>query len=104
MALSSLLSVMNNISRHVDLEVCHLLSLYLGLQSKVGTRSKDSQEYIQTHLLALDIQYHPITFISLCHINFLPIKFLKLKYKNSSSEPLVLNDMFNVIHFCRNFK
>lgn len=102
-SLSSLLTVMNNISRHVDLEVCHRLSLYLGLQSKAGTRSKNSQEYIPTHLLALYIQYHPITFISLCDMNFLPIKFLKLRYKNSSSEPRVLNDMFNVIHFCHNF-
>jgi hypothetical protein len=35
---------MNNISRHMGLEVCHGLSLYLVLQSEAGIGSELSQE------------------------------------------------------------
>lgn len=62
-ALSSLLTVMNNISRHMGLEVCHRLSLYLVLLREAGAGSEQSQEYIQTHPLG----FYTITspFISL---------------------------------------
>lgn len=85
-ALSSLLTVMNTISRHMDLETCHGPSWYLGLQSKAdGTRSKHSQEYIQIHPLGFYTHCHPSTLHFLIACEFATQKMTKTEVQEPAS-------------------